>query len=215
MFKFFATKAFFKIIPILSLVLFVLLFFYSYQIDQKNKTLSPEDVAFVNTIGAPQIAQSMGGNPNPLEKENIAGRELAKILNEMLAETLNFNKDNYAIHKQAVSAYFTSGAYKQYLAFLKSAGFDDHLVSQDLQSGIFIERPPLEVSSGVFNGAYKWLFEVPVAINFIPRDLQSYKGIAPSSLNRRATLRIQFTRVLDVNDPDAVKIEIWQAVSRR
>lgn len=156
-----------------------------------------------------------GKTPSPIEIQHVSGRELALRLNDIVAESLTFTRANISATTRDVQKYFTPGGYAQYMQFIESTGFQKTLEERDLQSGAYAELEPLELSSGVYNGAYKWLFEVPVTISFVARDTQSYRDQQTGAQNRRFTLRAQFTRVSDPQDPEAVKIEIWQVLAPR
>lgn len=215
MFKFFENPRFFIIVPFVVFGLVLLLFFYAYQLDEAGSEGQETIAPFSSVVGKPVISEQTGTTENELEKTLISSREIAVVLNDIIAETLNFNKENYSPNTRAVKSYFTEYGYKQYQEFLESTGFNGVFISTDLQSGAYLEQPPLEVSSGVYNGAYKWLFEVPITLNFFPKNLKPGDENTTSSMSRRMTLRVQFTRVKDPIDPSAIKIEIWQALPAR
>ncbi|PZO86720.1 MAG: hypothetical protein DI626_05760 [Micavibrio aeruginosavorus] len=160
-------------------------------------------------------AMAAGKAASHIEVQHLSGREVAMQLNDIVAESLTFSRDSFPSTTKSVQKYFTPGGYAQYMQFIESTGFQKTLADQDLQSGAYVELDPLELSSGVYSGAYKWLFEVPVTISFVPRATQSYRDPQTGTQNRRFTLRAQFTRVNDPQDPEAVKIEIWQVLPPR
>lgn len=188
--------------------LILLLFVYAYQLEQSRVEVG-KIAPFANAVGMAQTAENK--NKNPIEVQNLSGRDVALMIESIIPEILSFNKSNIAQGKVSAQKYFTSSGYAQYLQFLQAAGIEEALSSQDLQSGVLVEDSPLEVSAGVYSGAYKWLFEVPVTLSFIPANASTYRGQETSAYNRRVRLRVQFTRVRDTQDPDAVRIEIWQA----
>ncbi|PZQ43350.1 MAG: hypothetical protein DI551_12335 [Micavibrio aeruginosavorus] len=98
---------------------------------------------------------------------------------------------------------------------MTSAGFENTLATQNLQSGAFIEQAPLSLANGVYNNVYKWVFEVPVTVSFLPRNAESYRNDEATAINRRFLLRAQYARVEDKNDPNAIKIELWQVLPPR
>lgn len=211
--RFFVTKGFFSLVPLIAFCFFILLFVYAYGLEQNRDVPSDMKAPFIQTTGKPQTADSK--NKNRLEQQNRSGREISILLSDIIAEGLSFDKNNAAKRKAAMAKYFTQSGYSQYLQFLESAGMETSIIKDDLQSGVILNQSPLEVSAGVYSGAYKWLFEAPITISVIPRDAQTYRGGETSALNRRAMLRVQFTRVNDLSDPDAVKIELWQAIASR
>src|SRR5690606_16457379 len=142
-------------------------------------------------------------------------QEVAMQLSNIIAESLSFTKDDYRAITDAMQIYFTPSGYKQYTEFLNASAFEKALSSQNLQTGAYIEGDPLEITRGVYGGVFKWVFEVPVTVSFIDRGAQTYRDGATTPENRRFTLRAQFRRVADPNDPDAIRIEIWQVMAPR
>jgi hypothetical protein len=211
--QFFFTKSFFRIVPVIAFGLICLLFVYAYQLEiffnNAPKTMT---APFVQTTGTPApMVKTVQGR---LKTQNFSGRDMADKIEIILPEILTFHQGTIAKGKVSARKYFTDSGYAQYLQFLASSGMEQGIATQDLQSGVFLERPPLEISAGVFSGTYKWLMEVPVILNFIPRAVQTYRN-TETPQSRKFTIRIQLTRVQDAADPDAVKIEIWQAIPTR
>ena len=207
------TKSFFRLMMLAALALFIGVFLYAIEIDKNNVPpeglKTPAGVA----IGKPVIEQS--GAPSPIEKAHMSSNELAMKLSDIVAESMSFTKSNFVSNSSEVKKYFTETGYAQYQEFLKSASFEAVLAPGTLQSAAYVEQPALEISHGVYSGAYKWLFEVPVTISFIPPDPETYRDGQTKAENRRILLRAQFTRVKDAADPLAVKVEFWQVLPPR
>jgi len=209
----FLQKSFFRLVMLAALFLFLGVFVYAVHLEKFN--VPPEDmrVPFGDQSAKPQVAGS-GTQTSPLAIQSLSSAEVSMQLTELIADALSFNKDNYKSSSASMQKYFTDEGFGQYTAFLTNAGFETTLQEQNLQSGAYVEQPPIELTHGVYNGVYKWVFEVPVTISFIPRDAETYKNDAIKAQNRRFLLRAQFARVQDV-DPSAVKIELWQILPPR
>lgn len=206
--KFFFTKSFFRLVPLLAFGLILLLFVYAYKLEASREDAGTK-APFSAAVGVAKTAANK--NKSLVETQNYSARDISLMIEAIIPEVLSFNKDNLAKNMTGVQKYFTSSGYAQYQQFLQAAAIEQAITSQNMQSGVLMETPPLEISAGLFNGAYKWLFEVPVTLSFIPANTNSYRDQEASVYNRRVRIRVQFTRVQDMNDPDAVKIEIWQA----
>lgn len=215
MFRNFLTKSFFRIITLLALVLFIGVFIFALELDKHN--VPPQDMRahFAYDSQKAPVDSSGGNDLSDLSKENTSSRELSSHLSEIVAESLSFDKGNFVYNSGAMEKYFTPEGYAQYKEFLTKSDFQGMLNSGDLQSGVILEQSPLELTSGVYGGVYKWVFEVPVTLSFIPQDMESYRAAAKAPQNRRFMLRVQFARVKDANDPEAVRIEIWQVLPPR
>ena len=136
-------------------------------------------------------------------------------LTEVIAEALSFDKDNYNSVTTGMRKHFTEEGYSQYVQFLTNSAFETTLAQQDLRAGAYVDGVPIELGRGVYGDAFKWVFEVPVTVSFIPRNSETYDNAQTKPENRSFTLRAQFARVNDPKDPNAIKIELWQALPPR
>lgn len=196
-------------------VLFVGVFIYAFNLEMSNTPPEGYRAPFANSNGKPVLDKNAVPEGIDLTIQHLSGREVGMRLTEIVAESLSFNRGDFVYNSGVMEKYFTPTAYAQYTQFLANSAFRQTLEERNLQSGAFVEQEPLELTSGVFNGAYKWLFEVPVTISFIPKDAESYRDENLVPINRRILLRAQFTRVDDAKDPDAVRIEIWEVLPPR
>ncbi len=199
---------------IAALIMFIGVFVFAFDLEKYN--VPPEGMVApfgdVGTATGGYAAQSK--KVNDLSVQNYASRDIAFMLTEIVAEALSFDKSNFVYNSGQMEQHFTPAGYGQYKQFLTDTQFQQTIDASNLQSGAYVEQEPLELSSGVYGGSYKWLFEVPVTISFIPKDAETYRGAEDQAQNRRFLLRVQFTRVKD-SDPNAVKIEIWQILPPR
>lgn len=214
MFGHFLTKSFFRLVFLLALLLFIGVFIFAYSLEQEEVVPTEGSLApFAQNAG-----KAKGMNPegnSKLAVQNYSDTEIATRLSQITAEALSFDKSNFVYNSASMQQYFTPDGFKQYRAFLDSAGFQQTLNQKDMQSGAILEQPPLLVTNGVHSGAYKWVLEIPVTISFIPRQSTSYRDEKIQPQNRRFLLRVQFTRIKDAKDPEAVRIEIWQVLPAR
>lgn len=209
--KAFLQQSFFRVIMISALVLFIGVFVFAMQMDKYNVPPENMQVPFGNASGKPLVA---GKSPeaDSLATQSFSSAEISMYLTETIADALSFDRDNYSANTVAMRPTFTPEGYKAYTSFLTSAGFLSALQGQNLQSTAYAEESPIELTRGVYNGVYKWVFEVPVTVSFIPRSASGYDNNTIKAQNRRFLLRVQFARVWD--DPP-VKIELWQALPPR
>lgn len=198
---------------LLAFFAFIGVFFFASWLETGN--VPPEGMQIPSEVsaalGRPAVAQA----ENPIAVQNLSSRDLAKTLVDVVAETLSFDKSNFTYNTDAMRKYFTREGYAQYRQFLTSGGFEESLNVQGMRAAAYAEEDPRELSSGLYNGAYKWFFEVPVTISFTPAAGQVLGADDSQAQNKRMTLRIQWTRVKDPEDPNAVKIEIWQVLPPR
>lgn len=209
------TKSFFRLMTLLAFVCFIGVFFYAMEIDKRNVAPAGLRMPPGTSGGKAIVTQGNLKPPSPIEAQHMTSNELAMKLSDVVANTLSFTKANFTYNSTDAEKYFTTTGYAQYKEFLTKSSFEGALADGTLQSAAYVEQEALLITQGVFNGAYKWLFEVPVTISFIPINPDTYRNGAIKPENRRILLRAQFSRVADPKDPLAVKIEVWQVLPPR
>ncbi len=213
MLKYYFQKFTFQIVALTAAVLFAGLFFFASIVDRNDPPPADVRTQFQNSLGNP-LSKTSAGTAD-LSIKHMSSQEVSNLLEIILAECLSFNPSDFDQNSRLVQNYFTAQGYEQYKAYLSQSKFGEIVKGQNLQSGAYADRPPLEINSLVQNGAYKWLFEVPVTISFIPVRAQTYNGGATTAQNQRFTLRVQFTRVNEPANPGKIRIEIWQILAPR
>lgn len=215
MFKYYLQQFFFQILIAAAAVLMVGLFFYAKAVDNNNPPPADAKTLFKNSLGKPKPLSDAEIGEADLAVQHMSSQEVGNLLEIIIAECLSFNPSDFDKNSRLVQSYFTAQGYEQYKAYLQKTDFGNVIKSRNLQSGAFAERPPLEVNSLVQNGVYKWLFEVPVTLSFIPVNSQTYRDGATKAQNQRFTLRVQLTRVKDAKNANKISIEIWQIMPPR
>lgn len=212
MFRYYLEKFFFQIITLVAVAGFVGVFLYAYALEDNNPVPVVAQKEIRETLGKPSVAEAEGG---PLATQHLSEREVAAYLDEIISESLSFTPSNYKATVKSVERYFTPGAYEQYKTYLANGGFERAL-SGGYKTGTFLERQPVKLNALLHNNAFKWLFEVPVTVTFLPASTNDYdRGTVGSQQNQRITLRAQFTRIKDPQDPNRIAIEIWEVLPPR
>ncbi len=206
-------KVLFSFVITAAAIAFVGIFFFAYYLEERN--VEPDDMRLPMTAGVGKPVVSGTDLTSRLSQQNMTEKEVAMMLSDIIAECFSFNRTDYMPNVAAMNGYFTQAGFAQYRQFLQETNIQAQLAEKDLQAGAFAEQAPLLLTEGVYDNVYKWLFEVPVTISLTPRNASAY-GRAMDSVNtRRILLRAQFARVNDPDDPDAIKIEIWQVMPPR
>lgn len=215
MLKYYLQQFFFQILLIAAAVLLVGVFLYG-QATRGGEAI-PTDVKeqFKGSLGRPEPLSATSAGDADISLRHMSSQEISDLLEVMIAESLSFNPSNFDRNSGLIQNYFTPHGYQQYKDYLASTKFGETLKAQRLQSGVFAERPPLEINALVQNGVYKWLYEVPITISFIPFNAETYRGGATKPQNQRFTLRVQLTRVKDAQNPNKISMEIWQIQAPR
>lgn len=211
MFRLILERNFLRVMFAIAVVGFFGVFVFAYQLDKHNR--GPKDLR-VATLADGKV--NVGGSEaDALSTQNFSSAELSERLQEIVAETLSFTARDFAQGRASAQKYFSPSGYQQYQDFLTSAGFEETLRGQNLKSGAFMEAPPAELAKGVYDGIFKWVFEVPVTISFIQANADTYRDGEITPVNRRFMLRVQFARIKDPADANAVRIELWQVLPAR
>lgn len=214
-FKLFLQKTIFRLSMLAALAAFIGVFYFAVKLEEGNKPPEvlqlPSDVQF----GSPAVEGQDRTGANVLAVQHMGSREVAVALTDIIAESLSFNQSDYRAVTSGVQKYFTPGGYIQYTDFLRNSSFEASLAAQNLQAGAYVAGNPQELARGVYDGVFKWVFEIPVTVSMIPRNTNAYGGEAAAPQNRNFTLRAQIARVNDPQDPNAIKIELWQALAPR
>jgi hypothetical protein len=109
---------------------------------------------------------------------------------------------------------FSDGGLKQYEDWVSETGIMASLQRNGLQLNGFVTETPFLLNEGVVNGRYRWLFEIPVMVSFVPRGTVSYaqeRGVKTQHL----LITLQLGRVADSILEHAVDIESWSVQDNR
>ena len=129
-----------------------------------------------------------------------------------VAESLSFEIGAFDKRQQKVSGYFTPEAYKEYLAFLDSGFYREKLQSGSISLHNFVREEPFLLNNGAVEGRYRWLFEVPVMISYLPAGTTGYKDKNPT--NEDLIFKIEVSRVPNAGTEE-ILISRWSASAAR
>ena len=150
----------------------------------------------------------------PLEKQHRTNKELQAWTSMAVSESLSFDEDDYAAVSQKIRTYYTGEGFQQYQDYLISSGVIESLKKNNYRMRVFVEQPPLLLNGSTIKNIYRWLYQLPVTISFLPRD--SYDPLGRSGMiNKQINLRLQVRRVKLPDDPAAIQIETWSVTGRR
>ncbi len=113
---------------------------------------------------------------------------------------------------QKLSMNFEPYAVQEFQTWLQNSGVVTDLQNGDITLRAVAAAPPQLLSQGVLSGTYRWVFEIPVLVSYVPRGTTSLKAAAAMPQSRNFTLRVQIGRVNAQNDT-RVFIERWSSAS--
>lgn len=124
-----------------------------------------------------------------------------------VSEAMMFESADSQADLAAHKASFDASGWKEYNAFLEEKGITKVLQTKRFQVRSFVEDVPLILNEGAVGGSYRWLFEVPVMVSYLERDLQSYKNVEP--VNQHMVVTVQVGRKKDAGNAEGILIEHW------
>lgn len=215
MFKFWYEKFLMRFSFVFAFVAFLGVFVYAYLTEITLKR--PGKVApFSSTlIGARDDVVLPEQRFLPLEKPHRTNKELQNWLSMVISESLSFDKQSYLGVSKNIRPYFTNSGFRQYLTYLKSAGIIDSVKTNNYRISVYVENPPLLQNSLAIDGVYRWLYQLPVTVSFLPRGTSNLGYGNKNMVNRKLTLNVQIRRVKRPDNPNAVEIESWSVTGRR
>jgi len=203
-------KNLFRSVYVLMAVMLVAMAYYAYQIEirlQQERNIS--EAPFAENTGRERSIR-----PIPIDKPHRTARELSNWVNIAVAEALSFDASSYGSRLRDVRPYFNEEGYNQYINYLSQARLQESLRQNNLRVSVLAEQMPLLLNDEEVRGVYRWLFQVPVTMSFVPVDLKNYQP-ETRPINRRLLVRVQVGRVNLPGDPNAVKIESWEVLANR
>lgn len=166
-----------------------------------------------STLGAPDIGLTK--EQNPLESAHRSDSELKNWINTVVSEALFFRPDNFNQVLNNVRPYFSEKGFQEYRQYLANSRIQETLTQKRYKMSAFAEDPPLLMSNQPVRGVYKWLYQVPVTITFLPAYTNNLVQTKTDMVTRQATLRLQITRAKVGNDVNAIQIESWRVSARK
>ncbi len=160
-------------------------------------TAKPSDRYFATTADG-RIMQLI-----PLDQQSLNQAALMSWVAQASIETMSFGYHDYQRRLQQSSRHFTRRGWESFTTALQKSRV---LESVNAGQQVVVAEPrsaPILRQSGVFNGKYRWLIEMPLNV--------TYKS-GTASRTDYLTLSLVVERVPSLESPNGVGIEQWIAV---
>ena len=149
-----------------------------------------------------------------LDKPHRRPEHLADWLVRATSEIFTVEHSGYEKHLKHLATGMSEAGLAEFQKFMADSKILPELQSQPVKLMGYVEEPPLLLNEGVLNGRYRWLFEMPVTVTFLPRDMSSYKDVEdPTENTLRFIVQAQVGRVEKGPSEDNVVIETWRVRS--
>jgi hypothetical protein len=194
---------------VIAFAAFFLILFYAFATE-----VTRDDEAYNEAFQQNVIADlGQDGLQNiSIEKPHRSDNELKTWLGSAVSESLTLETPTLENSYDAVEKYFTASGFQAYKDYLSNSGILRSLENNGYRMSLFMEQEPLLLNSVEVDGIYRWLYQIPVTLSFIPR---SATRAGENVTNRKVTLRVQIRRVPVEQSEEGMQIESWTITGRR
>ncbi len=206
-----------KILPNLGLVFAAVMLFlfalsglgpllrhYTPDEDKMNAEAAVKAGEFVKISGSEQAPGSAS-----LEEPHRGNEQVGEWLEQSVAQMMNFAPASYDEHVRALSAYADERARADFHGFIVNSNILDTMNKSNFQLRGSTEGAALLLNRGAVDGHYRWLFEVPMLITFLPADAKSYKDT--EHLSQHLLVTAQVGRIAYGVNADELMVESFAA----
>lgn len=214
-FKFWYEKLMMRFSFALAFFAFLGVFAYAY-VTEVSVRLPGNTAPFSETLAVSPTTISLAEKHSlPIEKPHRTNKELQGLINTIVSESLFFDADNYEDSLKTIKRYYTDAGFAQYKEYLETSKIISSLKNNNYRMSVFVEEQPLLLNGTAMQGVYRWLYQLPVTVSFLPRNVYNLRGSSDNMVNKKLTLRVQIRRIRLPDDPDAIQIESWTVSPRR
>jgi len=175
-------------------------------IDPEDAYLAPDD----NALAIPHTPETGINLEEELDLPHRSKDEIAEWLIKAVSETLNIEPETYATHRELLKTGLDMYALEDFDQFMQNSNILASLQSQNLKLHSYVEEKPVLLNAGPVEGRYRWLFEMPVTLSFLPAGTRDYRQLESTPLpNESIMVKVQVGRAGNVG-PEGVMIESWE-----
>jgi hypothetical protein len=144
-----------------------------------------------------------------LDEPHRNSRDLENWLMDAIADMMSFDADSYPLYVEHIFPRGMSpGGIAEFHEWITGTGLLDAMRNNGMQLNALATGRPVLLNEGVLSERYRWLYEIPVLISFVPKGTTVYeKNLAVNSQEILVTLQIG--RVQDSMLEHNVMIETW------
>lgn len=153
------------------------------------------------------VVRPLPENDIPLDKPHRSSQVIGEWAMTVVNEAMTFATDTPAQELGDSKKYFNPEGRQQYEAFLKQNNIITALQSGAFYIRSYVASMPLLRTEGLAGGAYKWVYDVPLTVSYMKRDMKDYSKAAP--VNQEMTITVQIGRSKDAGNEEGVLIERW------
>lgn len=141
----------------------------------------------------------LGAEINVTESLDLAHRHEAAVsewVTESVSEVLNFTVEEYDAHKARLANVMNQNAVAEFDQFMQVSQILGLMRTKNFELKTFVMDIPQMRTSGVAGDTYRWVYDVPVNLSFLPAGVTSYEGLAEDQYQfETLVFRVQVGRV--------------------
>lgn len=180
--------------------------------DDPTRTLqAPFATPEETTDEAPKLAQPE--DTIPLDQPHRASADITEWVINTASDLMMFEDSDYKQKLEDTKRYFDEGGRGQYEAFLNDTKIIKVLESGKYEVRSYVSDAPLLLNEGAVSGRYRWLYEVPVMVSYLPRGSSTYKNLEP--VNQSIVIRLQLGRSADAETDLRLQVERWSGKAKK
>lgn len=153
------------------------------------------------------VSEGLPENNLGLDKPHRTDAEIINWLMIKIPESLSLSPDETIEQQNVRRAYFSTKGWQQLNSFLQKEGLNRYLDSKKYYIRGFMDSVPILINEGPLSGQYRWLFEAPVMISAIDKDLRDYQD--EEANQKHFVIKIQVGRTSNEDADNGIIIERW------
>ncbi|GEM_PF-2039406 len=141
----------------------------------------------------------LGDSINVTESLDVPHRHEAAVsawVTESVSEALNFTLDGFEDHKAKLPILMDQNAIREFLAFLDKSQMLGLMQTKNYELKTFVMDVPQMRTNGVVDNRFRWIYDIPVNLTFLPTGSTSYQDLDESKYEfETLNFRVQIGRV--------------------
>ncbi|MCB9990582.1 MAG: DotI/IcmL/TraM family protein [Rhodospirillales bacterium] len=140
---------------------------------------------------------------------------ISEWVTEKIGKVMTFTLAGYQTHIGDIQDYMNAEAIQEFQGFLDKTQILALMQQRNFEVRTFVADVPRLATSGVAQDRYRWVYDIPVNITFLPVGKDDYEKLsADEFISETLTIRIQIGRVPEGGD-DGIEIETWEALKKK
>jgi hypothetical protein len=156
-----------------------------------------------------QAKNALARPETTLDQPHRNERDLENWLVDAMADLLSFDANNYTLYvTEILPRGMSQSGIEELNEWVVGNGVLESLRANNLRLNAFATGRPVLLNEGVLSGRYRWLYEIPVLLSFLPVGIIAYDEKLASN-SQKILITVQIGRVQDSVLEHNVMIETW------